>query len=51
MFLGISIVAFLFLSAAIITGLFILMGSVSLMIYYVLFKTEQKQQRIEKSTA
>jgi MFS transporter, DHA1 family, multidrug resistance protein B len=39
------------LSAAIITGLFILMGSVSLMIYYVLFKTEQKQQRIEKSTA
>ncbi|MFE1242595.1 MFS transporter [Fictibacillus sp. NPDC058756] len=39
------------LSAAIITGLFILMGSVSLMIYYLLFKTEQKQQRIEKSTA
>lgn len=39
------------LSAEIITSLFIIMGSVSLMIYYVLFRTDQEEHKIEKTTA
>lgn len=39
------------LSAGMITLLFILMGSVSLIIYYYLFQSEQEEKSMEKTTA
>lgn len=54
-FLGIIAALFVmlsgFLSSGMITFLFTIMGSISLIIYYVLFQSEKEEQRIEKTTA